>query len=68
MTDTKELEKRIKDSGLKKKYICEALNLSYQGFMNKVTNINFFNTDEVKKLCKLLNISTKDKERIFFND
>lgn len=68
MTDTLELEKRIKGSGLKKKYICEALNLSYQGFMNKVTNINYFNTDEVKKLCKLLNISVRDKERIFFND
>ena len=68
MTDTKELEKRIKDSGLKKSYICKVLDLSYQGFMNKATNINLFNTQEVKKLCKLLNISMKDKERIFFSD
>lgn len=66
MTDTLELEKRIKDSGIKKVFILKALDLSYQGFKNKVHNVHYFNADEIQKLCDILKINSKDKERIFF--
>jgi hypothetical protein len=67
MTDTLKLEQKIKDSGLKKVHIIKALGLSYQGFYNKVNNIHYFNVDEVQKLCDMLKINAKEKERIFFN-
>jgi len=67
MTDTKELEKIIKDSGLKKSYIAKAVGLSRQGLDNKVKNRSPFTSTEICILCRLLCItSLKEKERIFF--
>lgn len=67
MTNTEELYRRIKESGLKKKYVAEALKLSRQGFKNKCENKYFFTTEEVNTLCKLLKITKlTDKEHIFF--
>ena len=67
MTDTKELEQLIKDSGLKKSYIAKAVGLSRQGLDNKVKNRSPFTSTEISCLCRLLKItSLKDKERIFF--
>lgn len=67
MTNTKELEKLIKASGLKKSYIAKAINLSRQGFKNKCDNKNPFTSVEIDGLCELLNITKlTDKERIFF--
>lgn len=67
MTDTKELERLIEDSGLKKNYIAKTIGLSRQGLANKIQNRSPFTSTEIKRLCELLNItSLKDKERIFF--
>ena len=67
MTDTKELELLIKDSGLKKSYIAKTLGLSRQGLANKIQNKSPFTSTEISCLCKVLDItSLKDKERIFF--
>lgn len=67
MTDTKELEKIIKDSGLKKSYIAKAVGLSRQGLDNKVKNRSPFTSLEISILCRLLSITNlKDKEKIFF--
>lgn len=67
MTNTKELERRISDSGLKKSYIAKTLGLSRQGFSNKVNNKSPFTTTQITLLCSLLNITKlTDKERIFF--
>ena len=67
MTNTEELEKIIKKSGLKKSYLAKALGLSRQGFKNKCKNITPFTSIEINTLCQLLNITKlTDKERIFF--
>lgn len=67
MTNTKELERIIADSGLKKSYIAKAINLSRQGFKNKCENKTPFTATEIALLCDLLNITKlTDKERIFF--
>lgn len=67
MTNTKELERLIAESGLKKSYIAKAINLSRQGFKNKCENKTPFTTKEVNGLCEILNITKLvDKERIFF--
>ena len=67
MTNTEELEKLIKKSGLKKSYIAKTINLSRQGFKNKCENKSTFTANEICGLCELLNITKlTDKERIFF--
>ena len=67
MTDTKLLEEKIKESGLKKSYIAKMLNLSRQGFKNKCENRSPFSATHIAIMCDLLNIkSLTEKERIFF--
>lgn len=67
MTDTKELERIIKESGLKKSYIAKELKLSRQGFKNKCENKSLFTSKQIKQLCEMLNITKlAEKERIFF--
>ena len=67
MTNTKLLEKKIEESGLKKNFIAQALGLSPYGLAKKINNENEFKTSEVDGLCKILNISDlAEKDRIFF--
>lgn len=67
MTDTKELERIIKKSGLKKSYLAKKLGLTPYGFQKKRENRSQFTAEEIKILCNLLGIkSLKEKERIFF--
>ena len=68
MTDTKELERIIEESGLKKSYIAKALNLSRAGLWNKINNKSDFNTTEIEILCRILKITKlSDRHRIFFS-
>lgn len=67
MTNTNELERIIKDSGLKKCYIAKAIGLSRHSLKNKIENRSPFTSTEISGLCELLKItSLKEKERIFF--
>lgn len=67
MVDTKLLNQKIEDSGLKKSFICQRLSLSRAGFYKKVNNVSDFNTREVTLLCDLLSITKlTEKESIFF--
>jgi hypothetical protein len=67
MTDTKLLEKKIKESGKKIKYLAEKVGLSYAGFRNCVTNKAEFTASQIDILCVELNItSLKERHTIFF--
>ena len=66
MTNTSLLEQYIEKSGYKKSYIAEQLRLTTYGFALKVNNKSEFKASEMTILCKLLKISAKDKEAIFF--
>ncbi len=66
MTNTSLLEQYIQKSGYKKAYIAQQLGLSRSGFARKLNNKNEFKASEMVILCELLNISSKDKEAIFF--
>lgn len=67
MTNTLELERLIKESGLKKGYIAEALGISRFALNNKIKNISVFTATEISLLCDLLKIkSLKEKDKIFF--
>lgn len=67
MVDTERLEKIINESGLKKKYIAAELGLSPWGLTRKIRNCSEFLASEVNALCKVLHISKRVKEEIFFS-
>lgn len=67
MTNTKALEKKIKESGKKKSYLAEKVGLSPAGFRNCIINKAEFKVSQVDVLCAELGItSLKEKEAIFF--
>ena len=69
VTDTKELNRLIHESGLTKSYIANKLGISLYSFQLKRENKRQFTAEQIKILCELLDIkSLKEKERIFFAD
>ena len=69
MTNTKLLEKAIKDSGLKKSFLAEKVGLTPQGFYNCVNNKAEFRAGQINILCDVLGIvDLEQKEAIFFSD
>lgn len=66
MTNEALLRSKIKKSGYKMQFIAESIGLTYQGFFNKLTGKYEFNAREIVNLCKLLNISSTERDRIFF--
>ena len=67
MTNTKELNRRIHESGLTKSYLAAKLGISLYSFQLKRENKSQFTAEQIKILCELLKIeSLKEKERIFF--
>ena len=67
MTNTKLLEKKIRECGLKKGYLAKKCGLSRAGFRNCETNKADFTASHIQILCEELGIkSLQEKEVIFF--
>lgn len=67
MVNTELLNKKIDESGLKRAYIAQELNMTRQSLSSKVNNSTEFLSSEVQQLCKLLGITRlTEKEAIFF--
>ena len=66
MTDTQALRSLVNAKGLKYKYIACQMGLSAYGLMKKIENKAEFKVSEVDKLSKLLELTAKQKEKIFF--
>lgn len=67
MTNTKLLNEKIIQSGLKKKFIAGKLGLSTYGLQRKVENVTEFKASEIYTLCDVLDIKVAaEKEKIFF--
>lgn len=67
VTDTKELNKIIRESGLTKSYIANKLGITLYSFQLKRENKSQFTAEQIKILCELLCIKSLEvKERIFF--
>ncbi len=66
MTNTSLLMQYIDKSGYKKSFIAAQLGITTYAFMLKVNNKSEFKASEITILCKLLKISTRDREAIFF--
>ena len=66
MTNTSLLEQYIEKSGYKKSFVAQQLGITAYGLALKINNKHEFKAGEMTILCKLLKISAKDKEAIFF--
>lgn len=66
MTDTQLLREYIERSGLKRVFVANKIGLTYQGYLNKESGKSEFTQSEIQGLCELLNISKRDRDRIFF--
>lgn len=66
MTDTFELEKRIKMKGLTKSMVAKLLGLTPYGFDLKCKNHNEFKASEIADLSDLLGLNQEDIQKIFF--
>ena len=66
MTNTKKLEAKIKESGLKKSYLAEKLGVSKQTFRNLCVNKSEFTAAQIQILCQEMNIGLAEMKAIFF--
>lgn len=67
MTNTKLLEAKISESGLKKSYLAKKVNLSLVGFRNCCTNKAEFKASQIQILCEELKIyDLNERQTIFF--
>ena len=67
VTNSEELNKLIKKSGLKRGHIAEAIGISYYSLNKKINNESPFKAGEIQIMCELLGITDlEEKERIFF--
>lgn len=66
MTNTTLLKDFIERSGYKRSYIAECLGITTYSLLLKINNKSEFKANEIDILCRLLNISIRDRMRIFF--
>jgi hypothetical protein len=66
MTNTKLLRERIERSGYKYTMLAEKLDLTYQGFLNKIENNREFKASEIEALRILLGLTDEERDEIFF--
>lgn len=67
MTDTKQLNQLIDESGIKRKFIADQLHLSPYGLSKKINNETEFKQSEIQAICEILKIgSLKKRQEIFF--
>ena len=66
MTNTTLLMEYIEKSGYKMSFIAKQLGITAYCFSLKVNNKSEFKASEITILCKLLKISARDRDAIFF--
>ncbi len=66
MTNTDLLKEILSDSGYKLAYVADKLGITYQGFLNKINNESEFKASEIQTLKELLNLTNKERDKIFF--
>ena len=66
MTNTKLLEEKIRQSGLKKAYIAEKIGVSSGTFSALLNNRSEFKVSHIRELCKVLDIQDNAEIRTIF--
>lgn len=68
MINDEMLKQKIEESGLKIGFIVTKLGLSHQAFLNKMNGATSFKLDEIQKLCNILNLTSEERDEIFFKE
>ena len=66
MTNGDMLRQKIKECGFKMVYVASQCGLTYNGFLKKLNNETEFKVSEMMTLRKMLNLSSKEADAIFF--
>ena len=66
MTDTLRLRQRIKEAGYRLGYVAEVLGISQYTLQKKLDNDSEFKISEVDALSKLLGLTPREKNALFF--
>lgn len=66
--NTSMLLDKIESSGITKSEIAETLGITRQGLYNKLCGKKEFKASEVRKLSELLDLTSAEREQIFFAD
>lgn len=67
MINSKLLESRIKDSGIKKKVLADKMGIKQKTLYNKIVGTTEFKVSEIEVICRLLALSNNDRDKIFFS-
>lgn len=66
MTNEKMLREKIADSGYKMVYLAARVGITYQALLNKITNKSEFTSSEILTLSRVLELTSREREAIFF--
>ena len=66
MTNAAELECALIKARLTKKDFAKALGISLQALYNRLNNTAEFKASEILCACKILSLSSKQRDKIFF--
>lgn len=67
MTDTVALKDAIRNSGMSLTYIADTLGITRGTLYKKIDNITEFKASEIVTLKRILNLSDKERDDIFFD-
>lgn len=67
MTDTVALKDAIRNSGMSLTYIADTLGITRYALYKKIDNITEFKASEIVTLKRILNLSDKERDDIFFD-
>ena len=67
MTDTKLLRETIDSSGMSITFISNEIGISREALYKKISNTTEFKASEITKLSKILNLSNRARDEIFFD-
>lgn len=66
MTNSKKLNDEISESGITITAIAKKIGITREGFYKKLNNDTEFKASEITALQKILNLSNKKRDEIFF--
>ena len=66
MTNTVMLNEKISNSGITITHIAKGLGITREGFYKKLNNDTEFKASEISSMQKILNLSNKERDDIFF--
>ncbi|TLN26715.1 helix-turn-helix transcriptional regulator [bacterium] len=66
MTNTAKLRDAINRTGISITFVANSLGITREGLYNKLNGETEFKGSEIAAMAKLLNLSTKERDEIFF--